>query len=645
MADDVIHIAIPATGEYRKWAEVTAASAVFGSSLPVKVHYIDWTVIDRQRLERLGSWHGSAIAFSRLFLAELFPALDWIITCDADVLFRGDIAELWALRDDAVSFIAHKDCPLPPHPYTQSHYDWYKAHKMVIKDWSSYFADGLGLVNLKRWREKGYQAEFERLAKTYNDWPSPDMMILNYVLQNDKKLLPVEWDCFSGDENADVDWSKSGAVHFVEDTPWRRYKITHLASDLVEEWWKIADRIGVAAKTKGFRGCRNWFDWAWRRAAFVFLKHNQWILKMHWKLWLHLRSTRGINAMPSRKVDDKSFLHIVPGLDNPFNGIAVAAKLIAGEQAAEMVDAREFGKIKDLAKYEEVWVHSCWLPMTFKACWRVVKAKRPLVRMTHANLDPVRLRYHSWKKWLVGPIERWLLRKADRIVATCDAEKEWIEKYLGKRCPAVEVTDIKRFFKLVSGGVESGRVGSGGVGEFGSGGVAKNSQLITHNTQLHLLYLGRRHPLKGVEYLEQAVAELNSNLVNPVNPVQNSSTCSTCPTYPKNSAPSTSQHLCVRFVSNAYGEELEKVWAWCDVLVLPTLSENFGLVVAEALERGKRVITTDGAPAWGEGLELRVGSEIWSGYGGQLIYLKGYRDGTDEERVELLKKAIERICK
>lgn len=32
-------------------------------------------------------------------------------------------------------------------------------------------------------------------------------------------------------------------------------------------------------------------------------------------------------------------------------------------------------------------------------------------------------------------------------------------------------------------------------------------------------------------------------------------------------------------------------------------------------------------------------------FGGQLIYLKGYRAGTDEERVELLKRAIERICK
>lgn len=294
--DEVIHIAIPVDGRYREYAEVTVASARKGSSLPIKVHYIDWSVMDRARLEALGSWHGSAIAFSRLYLAELFPDLDWIITCDADVLFRGDIAELWALRDDSVSFIAHKDCPLPPHSYTQSHYDWYKAHGFEIKDWSTYFADGLGLVNLKRWREKGYQEEFERLAKAYDDWPSPDMMILNYVLQDDKKLLPVEWDCFSGDENADVDWAKSGAVHFVEDPPWNRYKITHLASDLVEEWWHVAECNGIKITGQGYHGCRNWLDWVWRRCLFVLLNNNQWMVRWNRRLYLHFRSTRGVSA-------------------------------------------------------------------------------------------------------------------------------------------------------------------------------------------------------------------------------------------------------------------------------------------------------------------------------------------------------------
>ena len=197
------------------------------------------------------------------------------------------------------------------------------------------------------------------------------------------------------------------------------------------------------------------------------------------------------------------------------------------------------------------------------------------------------------------------------------------------------MTDIKRFFELsrVDGLTQRRR---------GAEYAEDDGKLPSADGGLHLLYLGRRHPLKGVEYLEKAVAELNSNPVNPVNPVQNSSTRSTCSTR-------------LKIVSSAFGEELEKVWDWCDVLVLPTLSNNFGLVIAEALERGKRVITTDGAPAWGEGLELRVGSggvgelrvgsEIWSGYEGRLIYLKGYRDGTDEERVELLKKAMERICK
>ena len=36
-----------------------------------------------------------------------------------------------------------------------------------------------------------------------------------------------------------------------------------------------------------------------------------------------------------------------------------------------------------------------------------------------------------------------------------------------------------------------------------------------------------------------------------------------------------------------------------------------------------------------------VESGIWSGHDGRLIYLKGYRDGSPEERIQLLKSAIE----
>ena len=353
-------------------------------------------------------------------------------------------------------------------------------------------------------------------------------------------------------------------------------------------------------------------------------------------------------------------LHIVPGMGDVANGMVVVAKLLAKEPGdAEVVDLNH--EIHE-SGVEEVWVHGMWLPKEWLACWRALRAGKRLVRMPHGSLSPLYLRHQSpFKKWLVGPIERFLLRRSAKIVATCEAEKGWIEKYLGKKCPAVEVTDVKRFFKLtdckidrltdceVDGFIDYriDRSGDYGADDFKQSFNPTIRQSV--NSSLHLLYLGRRHPLKGLEYLETAVRQIQES-----------------------SAHSAPSRLCVKYVSNAFGDELERVWDWCDVLVLPTLSDNFGLVIAEALERGKRVITTDGAPAWEEGLSRvehvdgltqgrrdaecaemfsrvehvdRVEGELWSGYEGRLIYLKGYRDGTDEERVELLKKAMERICK
>ena len=275
-------------------------------------------------------------------------------------------------------------------------------------------------------------------------------------------------------------------------------------------------------------------------------------------------------------------LHICAGWQK-WNGAANIARLIMDEQRREGHEVlfATWTRIGKLRTADEVWIHCSWKPCLW---WTAIWGKN-VHWMPECSYDPIRRRYHGWKKTLVGPIERFCLSRAKVLVATCEAEKGWIQSYLGKRCPPVVVTDIKRFFNL---------------------NPANPVNPVKKN--LHLLYLGRQHPLKGLEFLEAAVKGIEG--------------------------------VELRVVSNAFGDEKERVWNWCDVLVLPTLSDNFGLVVAEALERGKRVITTDGAPAWEESLELRVGSEIWSGYEGRLIYLKGYRDGTDEERVELLKRGI-----
>lgn len=294
-------------------------------------------------------------------------------------------------------------------------------------------------------------------------------------------------------------------------------------------------------------------------------------------------------------------LHLVPGVDDVANGMAVAARLIAREQGdAEVADLnREIRKIHE-KDVEEVWVHGMWLPNEWRACMSALRTGKRLVRMTHGSLSPLYLRCQSpVKKRIVSPIERYLLRKADRVVATCEAEAGWIRRY-EPGVKAIEVTDVKRFFRLNH--------------------ETHEMRERDGSRPLHLLYLGRRHPLKGVEYLEEAVARANAVCRLP-------------------------SAATLRVISDAFGEEKEKIWDWCDVLVLPTLSENFGLVVAEALERGKRVIVTDGAPAWSEGVRDCGGEgvgkcRIGIGYGGRLQYLRGYCDGSAEDRVRLIRAAI-----
>ena len=377
-------------------------------------------------------------------------------------------------------------------------------------------------------------------------------------------------------------------------------------------------------------------------------------------------------------------LHIVPGLEDAANGMAVVARFLANEQGnARVIDLSRVEK-GDVASSDEIWVHGMWLPKEWQVCRWVLKAKKLLVRMPHGSLSPVYLKYQSpFKKRLAGPIERWALRRCKKLVATCDAEKAWIEAYLGKKCPEIVVEDVKRFFDFSRKERKDRKENEGNC-----------SKQETGNKKLNVLYLGRRHPLKGVEYLEKAVDEINDNSrsrESSSRPLRVGATRgeATKPSdreaelnsgignfsYEENlsihCSTSTSNFdaktIDLRIVSDAKGEELAKVWDWCDVLVLPTLSENFGLVVAEALERGKRVITTDGAPVWecsGRSYESKLNSgvgnsvderdlpvrcltstsdfdsNILSRYGGRLLYLKGYRDGSEEERVRLLKDAL-----
>ena len=293
-------------------------------------------------------------------------------------------------------------------------------------------------------------------------------------------------------------------------------------------------------------------------------------------------------------------LHVVPGMDNPCSGIAVVAGKMACMQGADVAEARGVAP-SAISSADEVWVHSTWTPAVWRACRLCLHFGKRLVRMTHGNLDPMRLRTSRIKKLLAGSFERYWLRSALKIVVTCREEKSWIETYLGERCPEIEVVDLKKF-------------------DWYGGGVREVVATKKQGRPLRVLYMGRRHPLKGLQYLEEAIKQANSEFVGSSKQWNLGQTCFL--------------PFELRVETGAVGGEKEAAFDWCDVLCLPTLSENFGIVVAEALARGKPVITTDGAPAWAD--EPRTDAA-----GNQrLVYIEGYRDAAPAVRVQMLKQAL-----
>lgn len=243
---------------------------------------------------------------------------------------------------------------------------------------------------------------------------------------------------------------------------------------------------------------------------------------------------------------------------------------------------------------DEVWVHCSWtFPVWFGAGLARRYGKR-LVVVPSGSFDPKRLHNRAaWKKRLVAPLDRWTLRQADEVLALCEDERRWIAAF--EPAARVRLATVPVFARMQADGQGQG--------------AKPTACRRGEGRPLRVLFLGRAEdPLKGVRYLERAVAVLNGRGTRPG----------------KGEAPAVE----LRVESRVFGAAKEAAWAWCDVLCLPTLSENFGLVVAEALEHGTFVVTTDGAPAW---RDLRPE---------QGLYLVGFRAGDDATRVRLLVEAL-----
>ena len=134
---------------------------------------------------------------------------------------------------------------------------------------------------------------------------------------------------------------------------------------------------------------------------------------------------------------------------------------------------------------------------------------------------------------------------------------------------------------------------------------------VTHSNGhrgLRLVYLGRLDPIKGIENLLRARSMLNGD---PGSRLSLTIAGAGETDYEKNLQSTISQMAAAerpKMIGHVSGGDKDELFENADVVVVPSYTENFGLVVAEALAHGVPVIASKGTP-WQRVEE--VGCGLW----------------------------------
>lgn len=211
--------------------------------------------------------------------------------------------------------------------------------------------------------------------------------------------------------------------------------------------------------------------------------------------------------------------------------------------------------------------HSLWSMMNMLAGWVVPGRRAKLVVSPHGTLAPAALGRRRSLKSAIWQFQYRTLAKADLLHATSMAEYRDIRS-IGLGSPIA----------VVPNGIDV---------------PALQPATTTQETRT-LLFLSRIHPHKGVDRLLSCWQRLQDRHPNWRLVVAGKGNSS----YEhKIKAMARALRLQrVRFVGPVYGAAKSRLYARSQLFALPTDSENFGVVVAEALAHGCPCVVSTGAP-------------------------------------------------
>lgn len=219
-----------------------------------------------------------------------------------------------------------------------------------------------------------------------------------------------------------------------------------------------------------------------------------------------------------------------------------------------------------------VHINGIWMLQTWLFQREAIKQGIPTFITLHGMLEPWILQRNRCKKRLALFLyQREAIRKANILITTAESEKQHVLE-LGYNSSVV----------FIPNGIDVSKIP-----------IKKDWEI-----KKKILYLSRVHEKKGIELLLKVAFSLRNDLQDYEIIIAGEGEQEYIQGLKQQIKQMGIENI-VNFVGGVYGDKKWELYSESDFFVLPTFSENFGYVIAEALACGVPVITTKGAP-WEE---------------------------------------------
>jgi len=234
--------------------------------------------------------------------------------------------------------------------------------------------------------------------------------------------------------------------------------------------------------------------------------------------------------------------------------------------------------LKELSTFDIIHQHGIWLPISYLTKKSYSKNKVATIIQPHGYLKSYSLGLSKNKKKIAYYLfEKHNLELCKVLVACSNEERDELRWFFPNKDIAVIPNGVTQIFVQQK----------------------SNTNYFSKKKfkgKRNLLFLSRIHPSKGLNRLIQIFSELDKKIIKIWNLV--------IAGVGEDNYINELKHLAIKlkvsdsvfFEGPKFGQEKVDILSSADVFILPTFTENFGIVVAESLSRGTPVITTEGAP-------------------------------------------------